>query len=61
LTAFFAILVAVTLPSVLDAAEPATLTGKVVSVHDGDTLTAVDAANVQHKVRLQGSDAPGSK
>jgi endonuclease YncB( thermonuclease family) len=31
---------------------------KVVSVHDGDTLTAVDAANVQHKVRLQGIDAP---
>ncbi len=30
---------------------------KVVSVHDGDTFTAVDAANVQHKVRLQGIDA----
>jgi endonuclease YncB( thermonuclease family) len=31
------------------------------SVHDGDTLTAVDAANVQHKVRLQGIDAPETK
>lgn len=29
-----------------------------MSVHDGDTLTAVDAGNVQHKVRLQGIDAP---
>jgi endonuclease YncB( thermonuclease family) len=38
------------------AAEP--LRWKVVSVHDGDTLTAVDAANVQHKVRFQGIDAP---
>ena len=40
------------------AAEPATLGGKVVSVHDGDTLTALDAANVQHKIRLHGIDAP---
>jgi endonuclease YncB( thermonuclease family) len=38
------------------AAEP--VEWKVVSVHDGDTLTAVDASNVQHKVRLAGIDAP---
>jgi micrococcal nuclease len=38
------------------AAEP--LTGKVVSVHDGDTVRVLDAANVQHKVRLDGIDAP---
>jgi endonuclease YncB( thermonuclease family) len=38
------------------AAEP--ITGKVVSVHDGDTVRVLDAANVQHKVRLQGIDAP---
>jgi len=31
---------------------------KVVSVHDGDTLTAIDVTNTQHKVRLQGIDAP---
>jgi endonuclease YncB( thermonuclease family) len=31
---------------------------QVVSVHDGDTLTALDASNVQHKVRLNGIDAP---
>ena len=38
------------------AAEP--LTGRVVNVHDGDTVRVLDAANVQHKVRLQGIDAP---
>lgn len=38
------------------AAEP--LTGKVVSVTDGDTVRVLDAANVQHKVRLDGIDAP---
>ncbi|MEN9666453.1 MAG: hypothetical protein RLZZ326_2816 [Planctomycetota bacterium] len=43
------------------AAPPATLTGKVVSVHDGDTLTVLDATKTQHKVRLHGIDAPESK
>jgi endonuclease YncB( thermonuclease family) len=38
------------------AAEP--LTGKVVSVTDGDTVRVLDANNVQHKVRLNGIDAP---
>lgn len=38
------------------AAEP--LTGKVVRIADGDTITVLDAANAQHKVRLQGIDAP---
>jgi endonuclease YncB( thermonuclease family) len=38
------------------AAEP--ITGKVVSVTDGDTVRVLDAANVQHKVRLDGIDAP---
>ena len=28
------------------------LTGKVVSVHDGDTITVLDGENVKHKVRL---------
>ena len=36
----------------------ADFTGKVVGVADGDTITVLDAANVQHKVRLTGSDAP---
>ena len=43
------------------AAPPATLTGKVVSVSDGDTLTVLDAAKTKHKIRLHGIDAPESK
>lgn len=37
------------------------LRGKVVSIADGDTITVLDAANIQHKVRLQGIDAPEKK
>src|SRR6267378_4491443 len=33
-------------------------TGKVVHIADGDTLTVLDADNVQHKIRLHGIDAP---
>jgi endonuclease YncB( thermonuclease family) len=33
------------------------LSGKVVAVHDGDTLTVL-VASVQHKIRLNGIDAP---
>ena len=35
-----------------------TITGKVVSVADGDTLTILDSARAQHKVRLAQIDAP---
>lgn len=38
-----------------------TLTGKVVAVHDGDTLTALDAGKTQHNVRLHGIDPPETK
>jgi endonuclease YncB( thermonuclease family) len=34
------------------------LLGRVVGVTDGDTLTVLDAAKAQHKVRLAGIDAP---
>ena len=34
------------------------LKGKVVGVSDGDTITILDSANVQHKIRLTGIDAP---
>ena len=37
------------------------LMGKVVGVSDGDTITVLDASNVQHKVRLSGIDAPEKK
>jgi endonuclease YncB( thermonuclease family) len=33
-------------------------TWRVVSVHDGDCLTGLDANNTQHKARLLGIDAP---
>ena len=36
----------------------ATLQGKVVSVADGDTITILDSQKTQHKIRLQGIDAP---
>jgi endonuclease YncB( thermonuclease family) len=35
-----------------------TLQGKVVSVADGDTITVLDSQKTQHKIRLQGIDAP---
>jgi endonuclease YncB( thermonuclease family) len=35
-----------------------TLQGKVVHIADGDTITILDASNTQHKIRLQGIDAP---
>jgi endonuclease YncB( thermonuclease family) len=34
--------------------------GRVVRIADGDTLTVLDAMNVQHRIRLQGIDAPES-
>jgi endonuclease YncB( thermonuclease family) len=37
------------------------LTGEVVALSDGDTITVLDSSNVQHKVRLAGIDAPESK
>lgn len=36
----------------------AALQGKVVGVADGDTITVLDANNIQHKIRLEGIDAP---
>lgn len=35
-----------------------TVTGRVIGVTDGDTLTLLDRHNTQHKIRLQGIDAP---
>jgi endonuclease YncB( thermonuclease family) len=35
-----------------------TLTGRVVGIADGDTLTLLDATNTQHKIRLAGIDSP---
>src|SRR5436853_2886425 len=37
-----------------------TLTGRVVRIADGDTITVLDSTNTQHRIRLQGIDAPES-
>src|SRR5882724_8491823 len=34
------------------------VSGPVVKIADGDTITILDPQNVQHKIRLQGIDAP---
>jgi micrococcal nuclease len=34
------------------------ITGEVVKIADGDTLTILDGSNAQHKIRLAGIDAP---
>jgi endonuclease YncB( thermonuclease family) len=45
--------------TLIAAAKPHyTITGKVVAIADGDTLTVLDDAKVQHKIRLAGIDAP---
>jgi endonuclease YncB( thermonuclease family) len=42
----------------LSLAQGAELRGRVVAVADGDTITVLDAAKQQHRVRLAGIDAP---
>lgn len=34
------------------------LTGRIVAVTDGDTITLLDAANARHRIRIAGIDAP---
>jgi len=43
------------------AAAADSLTGKVVKIADGDTITVLDSTNTQHRIRLQGIDAPERK
>jgi endonuclease YncB( thermonuclease family) len=43
------------------SANSAELSGRVVAVADGDTVTVLDAQKVQHKIRLGGIDAPEKK
>lgn len=54
----FSLLLPLLLPLTLTAAE--SLKGKVVGVHDGDTLTLLVNGNEQVKVRFYGIDAPES-
>lgn len=51
--ALFAILLTFGVPAHAD-----TLTGRVVAIADGDTITVLDTARTQHKIRLAGIDAP---
>jgi endonuclease YncB( thermonuclease family) len=43
------------------AANAESVTGRVVGVADGDTVTVLDVDKVQHKIRLAGIDAPEKK
>lgn len=54
----FARIAAASLALALSIPAWADFTGRVVGVADGDTVTVLDAGNMQHKVRLTGIDAP---
>lgn len=51
-------IVALLLLLIASCAWAETITGRVVGVSDGDTITVLDAANQQHKIRLAGIDCP---
>ena len=56
-----ALLLALTLTFSIQFVNAATLTGKVVGVADGDTITVLDSSNTQYIIRLAGIDAPEKK
>ncbi len=39
-------------------AQAATINGKAINVADGDTITILDTDNNQHRIRINGIDAP---
>jgi endonuclease YncB( thermonuclease family) len=45
---------------IVDSSGRQELPGRVVTIVDGDTITILDSANTQHRIRLQGIDAPES-
>jgi len=51
-------LLLVVLWAVIQAATAETITGRVVGVADGDTITVLDADKRQHRIRVAGIDAP---
>lgn len=55
---FNRVLVTIALTVLAPAAFGDTLSGRVVGIADGDTLTLLDTANIQHKIRLAGIDSP---
>jgi endonuclease YncB( thermonuclease family) len=54
------VLLTLLLPAVGKAATSQTIIGKVVGVHDGDTLTLLDHSKTQIKIRLAEIDTPES-
>ncbi len=56
----FWLILAITL-ALAYTANAETITGLVVGIADGDTITLLDADKVQHKIRLFGIDAPEKK
>ena len=54
-------LIALSLALCINTAWADILTGRVVGVTDGDTITVLDGSNTQHKIRLGGIDAPEKK
>ena len=55
---FNRVLVLIALAVLTATTNAGTLTGRVVGIADGDTLTLLDATNTQHKIRLSGIDSP---
>ncbi len=55
---FNRVLVTITLTVLTTASNADTVSGRVVGISDGDTLTLLDATNTQHKIRLAGIDSP---
>ncbi len=55
------VIVAVFLLLAAPIAFAASLTGKVAKVADGDSITILENTNAQHRIRLQGIDAPERK
>ncbi len=47
--------------SIIQSTYAEVLTGRVVGVTDGDTITVLDSTNTEHKIRLAGIDAPEKK
>src|SRR5689334_9076764 len=43
---------------VVTSAQALTLSGRVIRVQDGDSITVLDADNNQHRIRINGIDAP---
>jgi len=52
------LLIVILLVSAFSVSSAATLAGRTVRVTDGDTIVILSEENAQHKIRLQGIDAP---